>query len=502
MRLLLINTNTFKQPWPVIPYGLCCVAASLESAGHDVRVLDLCFAHRQDLMIKYCVEHYQPDVIGVSVRNIDNSVGYNTLFLLENTRKYIINPCKNYYKGPIVIGGPAVGINGKELLDYFDLDLAISGDGETAMIELVKRIENRATLDDMPGLVLRKQSGLILENPPWRVKNLDDLPYVNPGRYINLREYAKFNSPLQIQTKRGCALNCKYCTYKRIEGSQYRLRNPAKLAEEISRLVSETGIRFIEFTDSTFNIPLKHAKEVLREIINRDLRLELRTMGLNPGAVDKELVDLMKAAGFREVDLGAEAGSDRMLQSLGKNYTKQSVLQAGKLLREAGIPTTWYILLGAPGETPDTVRETFDTINRAAYRWDLVNIGVGIRVYKGAPIADMVREHIPNGAHNMYLLPTTLPTKLTMDIEHLKFMAKLEAYRNPNYFLYDEDEKTPIWVLRIASLLIKFTRSRHPIWRLHILLRKIQQVFGIQYLKRRWTTYVRKGDNLNITSRP
>ncbi|MDF1552125.1 MAG: radical SAM protein [Deferrisomatales bacterium] len=483
MNVLLINANRFKQPWPVIPFGLCCVAASIEEAGHDVRVLDLCFSKKASRDIKQAIEGFQPDIVGVSIRNIDNSAGYNTLFLLDQTRDEVIEPLKAAFHGPIVIGGPSVGINGAEMLQYFDLPFAIRGDGETAMVEFLRRIENGQGLEGAGGLVRQENGQIVADNEPLRVPDLNELPLVRPHRYIDLKPYNRFDSPIQIQTKRGCALSCTYCTYNRIEGTRYRLRDPSRVADEIETLVTETGINHLEFTDSTFNVPLDHAKAVLRAVIAKGLDLRLRTMGLNPGAVDEELADLIHEAGFRDVDLGVEAGCDAMLQSLGKNFRKADVLRAGRLLRERKVPTTWYLLVGAPGESEATLRETFDTINTAASPWDLVNIGVGLRVYKGSPIAAAMRQGMPECTTDSFLHPVHVEPE-QVSLEEIKAITKREALRHPNYFLYDEDETTPVPVLMTGALLLRMIAPRRPLWKLHILLRTLQQRLGIAGLKR------------------
>jgi anaerobic magnesium-protoporphyrin IX monomethyl ester cyclase len=483
MRVLLINANTFKQPWPVIPFGLCCVAASVEKAGYDVSVLDLCFSKRLTYDITRAVKQYVPDVVGVSIRNIDNSAGYNTLFLLEETKLEIITPLKSVFQGPIIIGGPAVGISGAEMLDFFDLQYAIRGDGEVAMVEFIKRLETDLPLEGIGGFVRRENGKIIEDNPPLRIDDLDTLPLAKPYRYINLKPYQRFDSPLQIQTKRGCALKCIYCTYNKIEGQSFRLRNPKLVADEIEDLVNETGINFIEFTDSTFNIPLGHAKAVLRAIIAKGLKLRLRTMGMNPGAVDEELADLLKQAGFRDVDLGVEAGCDITLKSLGKSFRKEDILHAGKLLQERNIPVTWYLLVGAPGETQETLKETFDTINRASTKWDLINVGVGIRVYNGAPIAEQMKYANPSCTSDNFLHPVHFNPE-ALSLESVKILTKKTALQHPNYFMYDEDESTPVLVLMIAASLLKLFAPRQPIWRLHIILRRIENVLGIGFLKR------------------
>lgn len=356
MRVLFINANRFHQPWPVIPFGLGCVAAAAEGAGYEVRVLDLCFSKRPDADIRKAIEEFRPEVVGVSIRNIDNSAGFNTRFLLEDVRKDVIKSLKREFSGPIVIGGPAVGISAPEMLEYLDLELAVRGDGEIAVVELLRRLETGRELSGTPGLVRRIDGEIVEESAPAVSGCLDDLGFSRVYDHIDLTPYKAFNSPLQVQTKRGCALSCSYCTYNRIEGRRWRLRDPEKVADDIEKLVGKTGITHVEFTDSTFNLPLGHCKQVLKALVAKRLKLELRTMGLNPGAVDGELVDLMKAAGFRDVDLGAESLCDATLEGLGKRFRKESVLRAADLLHTRGIPVMWYLLVGGPGETGETLR--------------------------------------------------------------------------------------------------------------------------------------------------
>ena len=132
MNILLISSNRLKHPWPVIPFGLCSVAAALEAAGHDVSFLDLCFSKDPDREVRLAVRNFKPGLVGVGIRNIDNAAGFNAVFFLDQIKAEVINPLKSTFEGPIVIGGAAVGISGAEMLHFFDLPLAIphQGDGQ------------------------------------------------------------------------------------------------------------------------------------------------------------------------------------------------------------------------------------------------------------------------------------------------------------------------------------------------------------------------------------
>jgi hypothetical protein len=286
-----------------------------------------------------------------------------------------------------------------------------------------------------------------------------------------------------VQTKRGCALRCSYCTYRRIEGCSYRLRSPEKIVEEISELVGQTGVRHVEFTDSTFNIPLEHAKTVLRALIASGLDLRLRAMGLNPGAVDEELADLLVTAGFRDADLGVESGCDRTLRSLGKSFTREDVKRAGKLLRERRIPSIWYLLVGSEGETEETLAETFATIREAVGPWDLITVGVGVRVYNGSRIADELRERGHPGASDNFFKPVAVrPQGLLLDA--VKQLTRQEALRRDNWFMYDEGEQTPVAAMRFFTFVNRLLGLDQPLWRGLILIRKLQRYAGFGILRR------------------
>jgi len=483
-KVLLINSNRFKHPWPVIPFGLCYIATILETnQRHNVCFLDLCFSVNCAHDLKKAVQNFTPDVIGISIRNIDDTGGYNVHFLLEDVKNDVVDNCKKEFSGPIVIGGPSVGISGREMLEYFDLEYAIRGDGEAVMLEFVNRIENRQPLEGLKGLIIRRNTTIIQDNEPFRVQELDSLPFPKLLRYLDLDRYRRFGSPVQIQTKRGCALRCSYCTYNNIEGKQYRLINPRCVADEIEILVNETGINHVEFADSIFNIPLAHAKEVLREVISKNLDVKLHTMGLSPAAVDEELLDLMKTAGFNEVDIGAESACDSILESLSKDFKCSDVISTANLLKKKKIPVTWFIMLGALAETQETVLETLNMMGRLASKWDLVFVSTGVRVYNGSPLAEEIRKHDIHCTSDNFLRPVKIePEKIGLADIHT--IAKRYSFRFPNFYFYEKEHIIPGWMLIIGNFLLKAFHSRQPVWRLLVLLKRIELALGIGWVKR------------------
>ncbi len=463
MHILLINSNRFRDPQPVMPIGLCSVASALQKAGHTTHLLDLSFSVRPEQALTDAVNAQMPDLVGVSIRNIDTSVGFNPHFLIDNVKRDVIDPLKKCFSGNIVIGGGAVGINGIELLEYLDVDFAVRGDGESGMLNLVERLTNANKLDDSPGLVWRDSDGKIHDAEPTFDANIVSLEWPRPHRHLNIIPYRMYGSPVPVQTKRGCALKCAYCTYNKIEGTCYRLRDPENIASEIAEIVSETGYNRIEFVDSTFNAPLDHAKAVLRAIVNRKLKLRLSTMGLNPRFIDEEFVGLMKKAGFNEVCLGVESGCDETLKSLGKNFTVADIDAAAKILRKAHLPTMWFVLLGAPNETAQTVKATFKTLSRLMGFADIANIGIGIRIYKGAPIA---------ASTNGGLLKPVSYIPAGIGIKAMKSLASEATITHHNFLMFDEGAN----ILLPFRLFFTFFFPHQPIWRGYIAVRLWEKI--------------------------
>jgi radical SAM superfamily enzyme YgiQ (UPF0313 family) len=206
-------------------------------------------------------------------------------------------------------------------------------------------------------------------------------------------------------------------------------------------------------------------------------------MGLTPVAVDEELLDLMKNAGFNEADIGAESVCDEILQCLAKDFKRTDILNTANLLRKKKIPATWFIMLGALAETRETVLETLNTIGRVASKWDLVFVSTGIRVYNGAPIAEEIMKYDIHCTGDNFLHPVKIePEKISL--EDINSITKQFSFRFPNFYFYEKEHITPGWLLIIGNLILKVLNSRQPVWRLLILLKWIEWTLGLSLVKR------------------
>jgi hypothetical protein len=205
-------------------------------------------------------------------------------------------------------------------------------------------------------------------------------------------------------------------------------------------------------------------------------------MGINPAAVDEELVDLMVQAGFGGVDVGAESMSEITLAGLGKTYGKEAIRRTADLLHSRGIPVHWFLLVGGPGETPETLRETLETAAEIAGEWDLVDVGVGVRVYNGSMIAKRLQEGGARSGDEFFTPVVYEPEGAS--VETLKRLTKEWALGRTNCFMYDEDQTVPLSTIRMATAILGKLAPRQPVWRTFIAHRKIQRLLGVLALKR------------------
>ena len=384
-RVLLVSANRERQPYPVVPNGLACVASALECAGHEVRFLDLCFERDPVAAASRAARDFAPTIVGVSVRNIDNSDAIALRHYTPEAKAIFSALRVAAPDAKVIAGGAAFGVAPEALFRDFGVDYAIAGDGERASVALVNALTRGESVGALPGIV-RSVGGTVHFTPPGEDANLDDLPSPSLHRWIDLGRYERHGATIPIQTKRGCVFKCVYCTYRNVEGWGYRTRNPERVADEIEELSREAGIRSFDFVDSTFNSPPGHALEVCEAIIRRNMDVHLDTTNFTPAAASDELLATMKRAGFRTLGITAESASDPVLERLEKGFTAAKARDVAERVEKAGIRALWIFLVGGPGETPATLEETLEFAAWRLRRGDAVYLTVGLRIYPGTTL--------------------------------------------------------------------------------------------------------------------
>jgi radical SAM superfamily enzyme YgiQ (UPF0313 family) len=395
MRVLLISANTEKINMPTLPLGLASVATTTRKAGHDVAMADLMVEKDMRSVLKEAIEGFRPEIIGISVRNIDDQNMENPRFLLDPVKE-IVSGCQSLSEATIVLGGAGYSIFPESALSFLGADMGIQGEGEVVFPDLIERLERGASLSGLPGLYL---PGHGLQCKRMFAKNLDTL--LLPDTNLLSLPSQKEELWMPVQTRRGCPLNCSYCSTGTIEGRVLRRHSPEAIVQWIARW-REAGVHQFYFVDNTFNLPPSHAKEICRKLIDHGLNTRWWSI-LYPKHVDKELVGLMARAGCEQVSMGFESGSERILKNMNKRFTLKEVRQISEMLSEHGIRRMGFLLLGSPGETRGSVEESL--VFADSLKLDTLKITTGVRIYPHTSLAKKAIEDGVISSHDDLLLP-------------------------------------------------------------------------------------------------
>lgn len=388
MNILIISTNRNGHPVPVLPAGACMVAEASERAGHEVALLDLMFLTNPVQVLKATLGRTKFDVIGLSVRNIDNiDMGAPQCFI--NDLITLIETIRRFTDAPLVLGGAALTIMPEEIMCATGVTCAVVGDGEAVFPRLVEKLGRNEPWEDQPGVV-SFGGGDFRANPaePGRSHSCAGPDY---SRWLDMKTYRSRLATIPLQTKQGCCFQCVYCTYRKIEGAHYRLSDPGSVAEAVLRYAS-SGFRDIEFVDNVFNAPYDHAIEICEKLIRSKHRARLQSIELNPVSCDHRLLSTMKRAGFVGIGLTVESASDPVLAGLRKGFSARDVHAAADIVKQSGLPCLWIFLLGGPGETSDTVHETLRFAEKFIRPEDAALFNIGIRMYPGTELEEIARK--------------------------------------------------------------------------------------------------------------
>ncbi len=378
------------------------MASALQRLRIVTRVLDLCFARSPGAALNEAIDSFGPDCVGLSIRNLDNSDYQEPRFYLPEV-KPIVEAIRRRTNAPIVLGGSAVSIAPWPALDYLGCDIAVAGEGEAVIGDLVTAL-SKGVLPESGGVSPRSDGKLVVTSPRrCSAELLFPAPRVH--QWLNLSPYRRYRVPLPVQSKRGCALTCSYCTYRAVEGQGYRFKPAEQVAEEIGEMAGETGWHFFEIVDSTFNHPEMHALDVCEAISRLDRHLVLQG-SVNPLGCSLDLLMAMKRAGFTNLVCTPDSASDVMLHNLRKGFTSEDLSHVVEDAHAVDMPVLWCFLFGGPGETEETVRETLAFIDRRLTGRDTVFVSAGIRVYPGTELAELAAQQGLVDPHVDLLRPT------------------------------------------------------------------------------------------------
>ena len=393
-RILLISANQCTFPYPVFPLGIAHVASALTARGFITDLFDM---QVDTGRLHEVIESFRPDYIGVSFRNIDDIQINNTSFYAP-LLKEVTEEIRKKSDVPVILGGSGFSLFPQELLELTGADFGIWGEGEESFPDLLECLSSKSGYESIPGLVFR-QNGDIVVNSRKSCSLGAVAPLQRPKGLVDY--YLKKSSMLNIQTQRGCAYRCCYCTYPVIEGRNVRYRSPESVCDEIAGAVA-CGAGYMFIVDSVFNTSPTHVTAICEEMIRRNIKINWGCY-MRPKAVTQPLIDTMVQAGLTHIEFGTDSLCDSILESYGKDFTVKDVLEASECARKAGVHYAHFLISGGPGETEETIGEGF---NNSGYIKKTVFFSyIGMRLYPNTPLYEFALKEGAVSKENDLLSP-------------------------------------------------------------------------------------------------
>ncbi|MBE2215379.1 MAG: radical SAM protein [Opitutaceae bacterium] len=458
-RVLLVNLNSYDQPYPVYPLGLAYLDGALREAGHEPQWWD---ARMSEETIEACLARMQPDLVALSMRNIDNVQAHNPRSFIHA----IVAFCRQVRaatRAPLALGGSGFSVFPRELYELTGVDYGVQGEGERTLIELIAALQAGRSPAGISGVVCRDAAGAVHHTPAHPADAVFTVdPRHDPAL---LRAYLQQGSLPGVQTQRGCPLRCVYCTYPLIEGKRSRYRTGDEIVAEFRRM-RELGVEYVFIVDSVFNTRRDHVEQICRALADAKTGMEWECF-LRPAQVDRDLLQLMHDAGMRHVEFSCDSFSDPVLKTYGKSFKFADAERASRIAHEIGLRYSHFLIFGGPGETPASMEETIARAVTLPGAYFFVTIGM--RIYPDTPLWRQLAPESRGERAGDYLVEPRfyLEPPLTTESIHARLLDVVRAH--PNWTVGDPPS---VFVATMEKLRKRGVRG--PMWEYAEFLQRMQ----------------------------
>ena len=346
MRVLLINPFYPISETPSPPLGLAYLAAALEQAGVQVKILDyVVYGYRKDAL-QSVLKDFRPRIAGATA-----------VTMTFDHAKQVLKDVKAIDPDVLtVMGGPHVTFCAQQTLETFPkLDVVVLGEGEETLVDLTRTVEEAQNLDTVRGIAYRTGSEIKTTTGRNFIEKLDLLPL--PARHqLALGRYRALGMPISMTTSRGCPYKCIFCVGRKMVGAKVRCHSSRRVVTELEYLAN-LNFRQINIADDLFTANQERCLAVCEEILKKKLEINWTSFA-RVDTVSEALLLKMKAAGCTAVSFGIESANPDILKTVKKGITLQQVRNAVRMCRRTGIIPYASFILGLPGETQATIKET------------------------------------------------------------------------------------------------------------------------------------------------
>lgn len=466
------------------PTGLAYIASNLEKNNFKVSIIDA-LAQGWDTKI----EEGQYTIMGLSKEKLKELIkkenpdfcGISAMFTSQCDQAHkVAKIVKELYPNiKVALGGPHASAAAADVLKDINIDFVILGEGEVTLLNLLKNIKHP---EKVKGLAYKKNNKINFTKPAEFINDLDSLPfpayhlldmqnYFDAGaKGFSARRYVGSSEPwATIVTSRGCPFDCIFCSIHNTMGYKWRARSPKNVVDEIEYLYNQYKVRTFFFEDDNFTLDLVRAKEILKEIKKRNLNINWQAPnGIRADLLDEELVSLIKETNCTRVRVAIEHGDQEFLNNVvNKKLDLQKLKEGVKLLRKYKLDVDGFFIVGIPGETDETMKNSINFAKELSALGLNPIIGIATPLYgtkmynicknKGYLVKDNFTSHDYQLAYSKEPLINT-PTMSVSNLKKWYFKAfkstlLVRAKKNPlvllNLNIVQEFKRHPLRAMKI-----------------------------------------------------
>ena len=391
MKVLLINPpQTFypgsDAPAGNLPLGLMYIAAVLEEGGYEAEVLDAFMTDvsvrkigdRAEIGMPYEkiaeeLRRRKPDIVGIS--------NPFTCQLDHATR--VADIVKEIDSDvPTVVGGPHVSAVPEEFMsEAKNVNFAVMGEGEYTMLDIARMHEGKTKVEDIQGIVYRKDDTLLQTPPRPFLKNLDELPFpayhlVDMESYLNPKEieYRSYKDrSISMITSRGCPFNCVFCAVHLHMGKAFRAHSVNYVVKQIEHVIDKYRVKTIFFEDDNLTFDIPRFDAICDRIIEGNIKFKWETPnGIRADYLTLELLKKMKRSGCQSVFFGVESGDQHVLDDIiSKSLDLKAVMNVAEMCKKIRLNTAAFYIIGFPGEKKEDMLKTVEFALRLKKEYDV-----------------------------------------------------------------------------------------------------------------------------------
>lgn len=436
--------------------GLGWLAASLDEAGHGVRVLD--FVNRPLMpfdetaeFLKKNVLQLKPDLVGFCIHSI-------TLEITIRLVKSLIS----YFSGPIIIGGPQMAFEHKNIFKKIpEAHFSVLGEAEETLPELLDALEKGKTVfEEIDGLIWRKSDKIIENKPRQQLMDIDKLPYPNYKKHFSLK---KIGSPYSIMTTRGCPYSCVFCN-SHMSGKRWRKRNLNNVIEELKNAIHTYGIKEFMVQEPVFNLKPERVVEFCNLLNEHKINLPwFSPSGVRADRLTPESLDAMKRSGCTEVKIGVESLVPEVLKNANKGITVENLIEICEMIKNSAFPLRGSFIIGLPGDTYKRTMENFKLSQKLGFKttdWSL------LIPYPGTAAYEWVKEHgrifndYCSADQGAFQITKPENIRLAFDTEDFTAAERIKAFvkisvKSHNY-IFDRSKSELITAITLLKQILRY----------------------------------------------